>query len=162
LPRKSELEIGVPLASLSSQIGARRRVVSPWPGPYLADTLWMGRAFVALYRATGDRDFLRRAQRAAKFMAAHFRHEAGGLRSAVSNGTPVEPLPQIDQNIQSVRFLLALNAIAPNPQWVALAAAGLRFLVTPDVALSRASDPGILIAAQAYREAVAQPQPAVR
>ena len=131
-------------------------------GPYLADTLWMGRAFAALYRATGDRDFLRRAQRAAEFMAAHFRHDAGGLRSAVSNGTPVEPLPQIDQNIQSVRFLLALNAIAPNPQWVDLAATGLRFLVTPEVALSRASDPGILMAAEAYRAAVAQPQSAGR
>lgn len=131
-------------------------------GPYLADTLWMGRAFAALYRVTGDRDFLRRAQRAAEFIAAQFRHDVVGLRSAVSNGTPVEPLPQIDQNIQAVRFLLALNAMAPNPQWVDLAAVGLRFLVTPEVALSRASDPGILIAAEGYRLAVAQAQAAGR
>jgi len=39
-------------------------------GPYLGDTLYMGRAFLALYTVTGDRPWLGRAEEAMQFISA--------------------------------------------------------------------------------------------
>ena len=120
-------------------------------GPYLGDTLYMGRAMLALYEATGDAAMLQGAQRAAAFIGKYFRDPRAGLRSAADNGTPSEPLPQLDQNIYAADFLLRLQAITGDPQQRELAAWVLRYLVTPEVALSRATDAGILLAAQRYQ-----------
>ena len=42
-------------------------------GPYLGDTLAMGRAFLTLYSFTADRAWLGRAEHAAGFIAANFK-----------------------------------------------------------------------------------------
>jgi hypothetical protein len=41
-------------------------------GPYLGDTLAMGQAFLALYNVTGDREDLKAAAPAGRYIAAHF------------------------------------------------------------------------------------------
>jgi uncharacterized protein YyaL (SSP411 family) len=42
-------------------------------GPYLGDTLFMGRAFLTLYAVTTDRAWLRRAEEAVQFISADFK-----------------------------------------------------------------------------------------
>ncbi len=51
-------------------------------GPYLGDTLAMGRAFFQLYAVTGDRAWLAQACSAADFIAGHFRAAPAGWATA--------------------------------------------------------------------------------
>ena len=46
-------------------------------GPYLGDTLSMGQGFLALYEVTGDREWLKRAEAARRFIAANFAEARG-------------------------------------------------------------------------------------
>ena len=114
-------------------------------GPYLGDTLFMARAFIALYRATDDEKYLNRAVSAAKFISNYFRHDQAGLVSAVDNGTPVTPLPQIDQNIQALEFFIDLYFITNNQEVLKSMRHTSRYLVTPEIALSRLTEAGLLL-----------------
>src|SRR5262249_30382959 len=71
-------------------------------GPYLGDTLSMGRAFLALYAVTADRTWLERAEQAAKFIAANFKGTSGYISSA--NAGTLKAKPQLDENAGVVRF----------------------------------------------------------
>ncbi|MCB1865769.1 MAG: thioredoxin domain-containing protein [Chromatiales bacterium] len=119
-------------------------------GPYLGDTLAMGAAFLALHRTTGDAGWLKRASRAAQFIDRNFRHDGGGLNAAVDNGTPVAPAPQLDENLAAARFVLDLAALTQAAEHRELATHVLRYLVTPEVALSRLTEAGVLLAADAF------------
>ena len=114
-------------------------------GPYLGDTLAMGRAFLALYRASADRAWLARAEAAADFIAARFVRAQGGLVSATSSG-PIAASPQIDENISVARFANLLAAYDGNAEHRALAENALRWLADPRVALTEITEPGILLA----------------
>lgn len=115
-------------------------------GPYLNDTLHMGRAFLALYDATDDTAWLTHARKAARFIDQYFRHQAAGVVSATDNGTPLKPLPQIDQNISTARFLLELaDQLQNHKPEIDLAKHITRFLVTEDIALERPTEAGILL-----------------
>lgn len=82
-------------------------------GPYLGDTLAMGEAMLALYGATGDRDWLVRADAAGQFIAQAFRHEDAGFitsKTKLANaGVFAKPVRQIEENIQLARFANALH-----------------------------------------------------
>jgi len=114
-------------------------------GPYLGDTLAMGRAFLALYRATADRAWLVRAGAAADFIAAHFVRSQGGLVSARTSG-PIAATPQIDENISVARFANLLAAYDGKAEHGAVAENALRWLADPRVALAEITEPGILLA----------------
>ncbi len=120
-------------------------------GPYLADTLYMGRAFLALYKASGDTRWLTLATRAADFMGKNFRHPQAGLVSAADNGTPVSPLPQLDQNIHAARFLLELTQSSQDQSALELARHTARFLYTPEIAESRLTEAGLLLIDSRYQ-----------
>ena len=115
-------------------------------GPYLSDTLFMGRALLQLYQSNGDPQVLALAGKAGTFINQWFRHPQAGLVSAVDNGTPVKPLPQIDQNIVAARFMLALYKHTGNQIHADLAKHILRYLNTPEIALQRLTEAGILLA----------------
>jgi uncharacterized protein YyaL (SSP411 family) len=66
-------------------------------GPYLGDTLAMGRAFLSLYEVTANRSWLGRAEAAADFIARHFAGE--GFKTAGGDGRA-----QVDENIGVARF----------------------------------------------------------
>ena len=72
-------------------------------GPYLGDTLAMGRGFLALYRATAKRKWLTRASAAADFIEANFARKQGGYVGAKSKG-PIDAIPRIEENISVARF----------------------------------------------------------
>jgi len=114
-------------------------------GPYLADTLAMGRAFLALYRATADRAWLSKASAAGDFIAAHFERKGGGFVSARSSG-PIAAVPRTDDNIALARFANLLARYDGKPAHRALAESALRYLGDPKVALDEITEPGILLA----------------
>ena len=114
-------------------------------GPYLGDTLAMGRAFLALYRATADRAWLTRATASARFIAQHFADPKGGYLSARSNG-PIAAMPQLDENISLARFANLLAHYSGDATAHATAEAALKYLADPRVALSEITEPGILLA----------------
>lgn len=126
--------------------GGYRHATQDSAGPYLADTLYMGRAFLALYEASGQPAWRDRAAAAATYIGDHFRQADGGLLAAADNGTPVKPVAQLDQNIHAVRFLYALAAQTGDPAHKALGDHVMRYLATPAIATSRLTDAGILLA----------------
>jgi uncharacterized protein YyaL (SSP411 family) len=114
-------------------------------GPYLGDTLAMGRAFLALYRATAERAWLTRASAAADFIAANFARPQGGFVSAKSSG-PIAAAPQMDENISVARFGNLLARYDGNAAHRALAETALHWLADPHVSLGEITEPGILLA----------------
>jgi uncharacterized protein len=114
-------------------------------GPYLGDTLAMGRAFLALYRATADRVWLTRASAAADFIATNFARANGGFVSAKTTG-PIAAQPQVEENISLARFANLLARYDGKASHHAMTEAVLRYLATPKNALAEVTEPGILLA----------------
>jgi uncharacterized protein len=115
-------------------------------GPYLEDTLAMGRALLALYQVTGERGWLRHAENAEHFIRANFAGTAAGYKTAAAGSGALAPLPQTDENIMMARFANLLARYAGNDEFRTDAQYAMRFLVTREVALKRRSEAGILIA----------------
>ena len=115
-------------------------------GPYLADTLAMGQGLLALYRVTGERHWLSAASTAADFIGAQFQAPGGGFLTAVQGDAPIAPLPHLDEVVWATRFLNLLARYNGNAAHQALAAHGLAYLARPEIALSRSTDAGILLA----------------
>ena len=108
-------------------------------GPFLGDTLAMGRAFLALHQLTQDRGWLDRAEFAAKFIDNRFRRE-GGLGYASSETTThafPAPRPQFDENVGVARFATALARVTGQAASRAPAERALRWLLAPEVVASR-------------------------
>ncbi len=100
-------------------------------GPYLGDTLSMGRAFLALYGFTADRTWLERAENAALFVAANFKGASGYLSTA--NEGALKPKPQLDENVGLVRFANLLFHYTGKAAHREIAEHAMRFLATPRV-----------------------------
>lgn len=116
-------------------------------GPYLADNLAMLRALVALHGATGERRWLAEAITTADFIASRFaREDAPGFRTAVASGV-LPAVVTLDENLALARAANLLARYSGEARHRAMAESAMRYLATPEVALSRISDPGILIAA---------------
>jgi uncharacterized protein YyaL (SSP411 family) len=117
-------------------------------GPYLEDTLAMGDAFVALYTATGSREWLGRARSSAAFIEQHFRgKQPGYVTSAPRAGSKLQPKSNIDENIPLARFANLLHRYTGDARYRAMSDYALRMLVTEQVADSQITAPGILLAA---------------
>jgi len=114
-------------------------------GPYLGDTLAMGRAFLALYRATADRAWLTRAGAAADFIAANFSRAQGGYLSAKSSG-PIGAVPRTAENISLARFANLLARYTGKAEHKAIAENAMRYLADPKIALDEMTEPGVLLA----------------
>ncbi len=109
-------------------------------GPYLGDTLAMGRAFLNLYTATGDRKWLADAEKAAKFMDKNFRvttNGGAGFATADLKTTVPAPQPLLDENVGMVRFANLLYRYTNNAQFDKMAKQAMRYLATPAIARQR-------------------------
>ncbi|MGH8678419.1 MAG: hypothetical protein ACREUQ_08735, partial [Burkholderiales bacterium] len=124
--------------------GFRHDAVDP-AGPYLEDTLAMGRAFLGLYQVTGEREWLQHAEAAARFIGAKFALGDAGFVTSVAGGV-LDPLPQTDENIMLARFANLLSRYTGSAQYRKDAERAMRYLVTRQVALRRITEAGILIA----------------
>ncbi len=106
-------------------------------GPYLADTLYMGQAFLTLYLVDGDRRDLDRAQGAANFIAGHFKPLAAGtgfITSATATDAAFKPHADREENVALVQFASLLSAANGNEEDHKLAEEAMRYLAAPSVA----------------------------
>lgn len=123
-------------------------------GPYLGDTLAMGRAFLALHALTQNPVWLARAEAAAGFIGQHFRRPdaPGYAASDTTRETLPAPRPQFDENVNLVRFATGLAEVTGRADYRAMADHGLRWLLAPGVAESRGfSIAGLLLAEEEAR-----------
>src|SRR6185369_12182467 len=98
-------------------------------GPYLADTLAMGRAFLALHQVTQDMDWLRQAAAAIQFIDRHFAIANGGFASSdTSIATLPAPRPDFDENVALARFAAAFSAVAGTKIGARVSQSALRWL----------------------------------
>ncbi len=117
-------------------------------GPFIGDTLAMGQAFLDLYAATGNRDWLTSAAKAGDFVAT-FRDEAGGFltsrKSEAKTGVFARPAKLLDDQVQVARFMNMLNRYFGNEAYREQASHAMRYLASASAELVRPL-PGVLLA----------------
>ena len=119
--------------------GFRHDAVDP-AGPYLGDTLAMGRAFLSLYCATAERKWLERAKDAAVFINKHFcdassnRPNGGFATADLTRANVLRPAPLLDENVNLLRFANLLFRYTGDSQFRTMAQQCMRYLATPEVA----------------------------
>ena len=96
-------------------------------GPFLGDTLAMGRAFLALYAATGERVWLHRAEESATFIEKTFRANPGYV-------TALHGTRQRDENCELARFANLLHHYDGDAKHEAMAKNAMRYLTAPQIA----------------------------
>jgi uncharacterized protein len=117
-------------------------------GPYLADSLAMGQAFLELYNATGDRQYLNGAAGAARYIAAHFAPLSPGtgfITARTQTDNTYRPHPDREENLALVRFASLLTLATGDPHFHELAAEAMRYIAAPEVA-ARPLSAGVLLA----------------
>jgi hypothetical protein len=104
-------------------------------GPYLGDTLAMGRGFYGLYKLTGDRVWLDRAAAAADFIAGHFGRgkDAGYATSDTGVRSFPRPRPEYDENVALARLATELGRATGRPAYRGMAATALRWVLSPSL-----------------------------
>jgi len=111
-------------------------------GPYLQDTLAMGRAFLSLYTVTGNRYWLSQAGEALNFIDKNFRLEKGfGAAKEVSKFVPATP--QNEDNVSLTRFANLLYHYTGEEKFRAVADHGLKYLTSPSA--QKKTSPAMLL-----------------
>jgi len=98
-------------------------------GPYLGDTLAMGRAFLALYACTGDRAWLKKASDAVGFIAKNFGSDLGFLTNAHLGA--LKSQPQVDENVGIIRLANLLWHYTGNVEDKKVAERAMLFVAAP-------------------------------
>jgi uncharacterized protein YyaL (SSP411 family) len=119
-------------------------------GPYLGDSLAMGRAFLALYQLSADSAWLARAVAAADFIRAHFerKEEPGFATSDLGRSGFLAPRPEFDENVGLARFATALASATGRAEYRDVATSALRWLLAPGVTRTRGLYVGGLLLAE--------------
>jgi hypothetical protein len=139
-------------ATANSPGGGYRHGENDPAGPYLADTLFMGQGLLDLYIVDGDRDDLRAAIAAEKFIAVAFAPEGPGqgfVSSRTATDAAYRPHPDREENIALVRFASMLAFITGDEQIHATAAEAMRYVAAEQIAL-RPLSAGVLLANDAF------------
>jgi uncharacterized protein YyaL (SSP411 family) len=117
-------------------------------GPFLGDTLAMGQAFLDLYAATGNREWLTSAAKAGDFVAT-FRDDAGGFftskTSEAKTGVFAKPAKLMDDQVQVVRLFNLLNRYFGDDGYREQASHAMRYLASAAAETARPL-PGVLLA----------------
>ncbi|WP_426436154.1 DUF255 domain-containing protein [Bradyrhizobium genosp. P] len=117
-------------------------------GPFLGDSVAMGQAFLDLYAATGNRDWLTSAAKAGDFVAT-FSDEAGGFFTSKTSegkaGVFAKPAKLIDDQIQVARFMNMLNRYYGTESYRQQAEHAMRYLSAAAAEMQRPM-PGVLLA----------------
>jgi hypothetical protein len=109
------------------------------PGPYLGDTLAIGRAFLSLYTATADRHWLDRAESASEFISKHFVASPGVPGFVTSQPSPgmIRPRQELDENVSAACFMNLLSKYSGRSADKKLADNAMRYVATPQIAEAR-------------------------
>lgn len=137
------------LANRSLPGGGFRHGVRDSHGPYLEDSLAMGRALLAVYEITGEREWLTKASAAADFIQQRFRapRQPGFVTSPFSAKAVLKPKTVTDENIAAVRFGNLLARYTGKAKYRQFAEHAMPYIATDQVATFRRTEPGILQAA---------------
>jgi uncharacterized protein YyaL (SSP411 family) len=139
------------LANRALEGGGFRHDARDPAGPYLGDSVAAGRAFLALYSASSDREWLMHAERAAGFIARSFRPAgATGFLTAASAPGGIAPKPQRDENVMLARFASGLARLTGKAEYRRMAEDAMRYLAVPEVA-KRFSSAAALLAERDLR-----------
>lgn len=109
-------------------------------GPYLGDSLAMGRAFLSLYAATADRLWYDKACQTANFIDKNFSNpedDGAGYLTAVSNKSKLQPVPLPDQNAMLARFANLMFHYSGKKQYLDMAKKAMRYIATNEIAKRR-------------------------
>jgi uncharacterized protein YyaL (SSP411 family) len=99
-------------------------------GPFLDDNLAMTQAFLALYRSTGEREWLKAAVETLHFIDSTLRHADAGYIAAPalsSRGVLSEPVRLPDQNAALVRVANMTHRYTGDTQYREMALHGMKF-----------------------------------
>ncbi len=104
-------------------------------GPYLGDTIAMARAFLALYGATADRQWLEHAEAAIKFIDNNFRDQQGTgfVTSRTATDRAYRPHPQRDENAAIVRTASLLFHYTGDESFEQVAQQAMRYLAADPI-----------------------------
>jgi uncharacterized protein YyaL (SSP411 family) len=120
---------------------------------HLGDSVYMARAFLSLYAATGEGEWLEHARRAMDFVDRAFRAEADGFMTAPVAKDAVavfrEGVRQLDANIDIARTANLLHHYTGEPRYRAVVQHTMRFLTAPGALAKRRLLPGVLLADRA-------------
>ncbi len=128
------------MANRSLDGGGFRHDQSDAAGPFLGDTLAMGRAFLSLYEVTAQRQWLSAADSAGDFIEKDFSpsgNSAGLATSHGGEGDGMAATPQIDENIAAARFERLLFAYTGKKAHQKAAETAMRYLAAPETPASR-------------------------
>jgi len=103
-------------------------------GPFLADNIEMTKAFLALHRSTGDRQWLVQARSTADYVARTFIEQRTG--AFVASATPdakvvTTPIKQREDNVTATRTFNLLSFYTGDARYREIAEAGMGYLVSP-------------------------------
>ena len=129
--------------------GGFRHTAQDAAGPYLADSVEMGAALLALHRSTGDRKWLQAAIAAGDFIAATFIDpKTGGFLVSASPEAKhlLKPIKQREDNVTATRFFTLLAFYSGNSRYREVAEAGMGYLASPAIIEAAAFLPDVLLA----------------
>lgn len=135
--------------------GGFRHAEQDAAGPYLADSLEMAKALLALHRSTGDRRFLAAARATADFIAATFIDpRTGGFFAAAapeSKRLVVKPIKQREDNVTATRLFTLLHFYTGDARYLEVAEAGMGYLASPPIQDAYGFLPDVLLAEDELR-----------
>ncbi len=121
-------------------------------GPYLADSLSMARACLALYIVTADRAWLAHTRETDGFIDNKFHSPIGFVTAAASPADSLPPKAQVDENITLARFANLLFYFTGDAKHRAMAEHAMRFLASPVVIERQGfATAGLLLADREFR-----------
>lgn len=113
---------------------------------YLNDTLAPARAFLALYRVTGERRWLAQAQAAGDAIRKTFAAPGAGYLTATADRSPIAPLPELSENIAAARFFNLQRHYSGREEHAEAARQAMRYLAADAIVQNAFEEAGILLA----------------
>lgn len=134
--------------------GGFRHATEDAGGPYLADSLEMAVAMLALHRSTGERKWLATSIATADFIAGTFIEQKTG--AFVASASPdanhlLKPIKQREDNVTATRFYALLAFYSGNKRYREIAEAGMGYLTSPAILDAYGFLPDVLLAEQELR-----------
>jgi uncharacterized protein len=121
------------IANRMASNGAFRHDAEDRGGPFLDDSLAMSQAFMALYRSSGDRQWLGAAQSALAAINRQLRDPKAGFVAApaakLKRGVFRDPIRQPEQNAALVRVASLMHHYTGDPRYQRMANHAMRYLV---------------------------------
>jgi uncharacterized protein len=127
--------------------GGLRHGAKDASGPFLGDSISMARAYLALYRVTGERKWLHASEASMQYINRTFPgpHGVGFLTAVTPTDRAYQPHPQRDENVAVARVANLLSHYNGNETYKQVSDAAMRYLAAPQIA-SRLPVASVLLA----------------